>query len=201
MANVEKSEFSPHDKWGDISNSTTSVMWRNLNCLHMMIGEKFQISPHDRCIEIWNFSTWQSFSPRAWPVDPQQISSLQQLWFQQQQVRYFHSTSYLFLPECPEFTGTETCPPGWSQYGLKCYQMQAPVIPLTQTKAVTACEDLWPGTTSCPNQLEEEAPHHKTNSRRLPGKYWKRVWEWLCCGIAWPNKWLGTDLLGSHWPG
>merc|ERR1712168_1307419 len=47
--------------------------------------------------------------------------------------------------KCPEFTGTETCPPGWSQYGLKCYQMQAPTIPLTQTKAVTACEDLWPG--------------------------------------------------------
>jgi len=28
---------------------------------------------------------------------------------------------------------------------MKCYQMQAPTIPLTQTKAVTACEDLWPG--------------------------------------------------------
>merc|ERR1712130_685599 len=43
------------------------------------------------------------------------------------------TTTVSTTAKCPEFTGTETCPPGWSQYGLKCYQMQAPTIPLSQT--------------------------------------------------------------------
>merc|ERR1712110_556867 len=55
------------------------------------------------------------------------------------------TTTVSTTAKCPEFTGSETCPPGWSQSGLKCFQLQAPTIPLTQTKAVTACEELWPG--------------------------------------------------------
>ena len=39
---MEKSEFSPHQRFEEISNFPTSVMWTNLNFLHMMIGEKFQ---------------------------------------------------------------------------------------------------------------------------------------------------------------
>ena len=30
-------------------------------------------TPHVSCTEIWNFSTWEIFSPRAWPVGPWQI--------------------------------------------------------------------------------------------------------------------------------
>ena len=43
---------------------STSVMWRNLSFLHMMDVEQFSISPHDRCGEIRNFSTWQIFLHR-----------------------------------------------------------------------------------------------------------------------------------------
>ena len=68
---------------GVISYFSTSVMWRNLKCLHMSDvenlrfifichREKSEMSPHDRCgefkiylhlscIEIWNFSTWHIF--------------------------------------------------------------------------------------------------------------------------------------------
>ena len=35
--------------------------------------EKFEISLHLSSTEIWNLSTWQIFSPRAWPVGPWQI--------------------------------------------------------------------------------------------------------------------------------
>ena len=57
------------------------VMWRNIRFLHICHVEKFeitphveksQISPHLSCTEIWNFSTWQIFSPRIYPWDPWQ---------------------------------------------------------------------------------------------------------------------------------
>ena len=37
---------------------------------------KYQISPHLSCTEIWNFSTWQNFSPQIYPWDPWQISGM-----------------------------------------------------------------------------------------------------------------------------
>ena len=80
-----------HARCGEISDFSTSVMRRNLKLLHMWRKfrflhfchvekceitphvEKFQNSPHLSCIEIWNFSTWQIFSPRIYPWDPWQI--------------------------------------------------------------------------------------------------------------------------------
>ena len=62
MTDVEKCEITPH-------------------------VEKFQNSPHLSCIEIWNFSTWQIFSPRIYPWDPWQISGMAVYTV------HFHSTS------------------------------------------------------------------------------------------------------------
>ena len=59
---VEKCEITSHVETFQISP--------HLSCEinpHVM---KFFISPHLSCIEIWNFSTWQIFSPRAPPVVP-----------------------------------------------------------------------------------------------------------------------------------
>ena len=83
-----------HVWFEEISDFSTSVMRRNLKLLHTWRKfrflhichverceitphmEKFQNSPHLSCIEIWNFSTWQIFSPRIYPWDPWQISGM-----------------------------------------------------------------------------------------------------------------------------
>ena len=62
-------KFSSSVMWRQLIFST-SVMWINLSFLHMMDVEQFRISPHDRCGEIWIFSTWQIFSPQVRPVVP-----------------------------------------------------------------------------------------------------------------------------------
>ena len=64
-----------------ISDFNKRQMWKNFTFLHIQRNftffciycvekaeiplhvEKFQISPHLSCIEIWNFSTWLNFSP------------------------------------------------------------------------------------------------------------------------------------------
>ena len=80
-----------HAICGEISDFYTSVTRRNLKLLHMwrkfrflhichverfeitLHVEKFQKSPHLSCIEIWNFSTWQFFSPQIYWWDWWQI--------------------------------------------------------------------------------------------------------------------------------
>ena len=86
-----------HAICGEISDFYTSVTRRNLKLLHMwrkfrflhichverfeitLHVEKFQKSPHLSCIEIWNFSTWQFFSPQIYWWDWWQISGMQSL--------------------------------------------------------------------------------------------------------------------------
>ena len=83
-----------HAICGEISDFYTSVTRRNLKLLHMwrkfrflhichverfeitLHVEKFQKSPHLSCIEIWNFSTWQFFSPQIYWWDWWQISGM-----------------------------------------------------------------------------------------------------------------------------
>ena len=77
MPEVEIFQMSPHLSWGEIWNYSTcgenldfytSVMWRNLKLLHVWN------STHLPCIELWNFSTWQIFSPQIYRWDRWQIS-------------------------------------------------------------------------------------------------------------------------------
>ena len=79
MPEVEIFQMSPHLSWGEIWNYSTcgenldfytSVMWRNLKLLHVWN------STHLPCIELWNFSTWQIFSPQIYRWDRWQISGM-----------------------------------------------------------------------------------------------------------------------------
>ena len=53
---------------GEISDSHSWQMWKNLKILHICPVRKCQISPHDRCGKIWKFSTWQMFLVFLWCV-------------------------------------------------------------------------------------------------------------------------------------
>ena len=64
-------------------------MWRKFRFLHICHVEKFEItphvekyqnSPHLSCIDIWNFSTWQFYSPQIYWWDWWKISGMQSIF-------------------------------------------------------------------------------------------------------------------------
>ena len=132
-----------HAICGEISDFYTSVTRRNLKLLHMWRKfrflhichverceitphvEKFQNSPHLSCIEIWNFSTWQIFSPRIYPWDPWQIwgmyTVMVNLWIERRQPsrRIIAMSKLLFSMGVPLKAQNRKLPT-WPKSGYEC---------------------------------------------------------------------------------
>ena len=114
-------------------------MWINLRFLHLCHMDKFenaphveklQISPHLSCLEIWNFSTWQIFSPQIYWWYWWQIWGM--YWLSTD--FYWHSTYFYRLSTDFYWFSTDSLP---TLYWLNHYLGNAQIEAVTIAIAIT----------------------------------------------------------------